>query len=95
MVQPLHLLQQHRYSQTLRLLELRQEVLILLEWSSIQGGLILLGAILIGAMSGNSDVVEAGAMVAPSIMSQNQIDFTRDMEVEADAIGIKTLGLAR
>lgn len=62
--------------------------------SSIQGGLILLGAILIGAMSGNSDVVEAGAMVAPSIMSQNQIDFTRDMEVEADAIGIKTLGLA-
>ena len=45
-------------------------------------------------MSGNSDVVEAGAMVAPSIMSQNQIDFTRDMEVEADAIGIKTLGLA-
>ena len=62
--------------------------------SSIQGGLILLGAILIGAMSGNSDIVEAGAMVAPSIMSQNQIDFTRDMEVEADAIGIKTLGLA-
>ena len=33
-------------------------------------------------------------MVAPSIMSQNQIDFTRDMEVEADAIGIKTMGLA-
>jgi predicted Zn-dependent protease len=62
--------------------------------NSIQGGLILLGAILIGAMSGNSEVVEAGAMVAPSIMSQNQIDFTREMEIEADAIGIKTLGIS-
>ncbi len=62
--------------------------------NSIQGGLILLGAILIGAISGNSEVIEAGTMVAPSIMSQNQIDFTREMEVEADAIGIKTLGLS-
>jgi len=62
--------------------------------NSIQGGLILLGAILIGAMSGNSEVLEAGAMVAPSIMSQNQIDFTREMEIEADAIGIKTLGIS-
>ena len=62
--------------------------------NSIQGGLILLGAILLGAMSGNSEIVEAGAMVAPSVMTQNQIDFTRDMEIEADAIGIKTLGLS-
>ena len=45
-------------------------------------------------MSGNSEIVEAGAMVAPSVMTQNQIDFTRDMEIEADAIGIKTLGLS-
>jgi len=30
-------------------------------------------------------------MLAPSMMMQGQIDFTREMEIEADAIGIKTL----
>ena len=62
--------------------------------NSIQGGLILLGAILLGAATGSSEVIEAGTMIAPSLMTQNQIDFTRDMEIEADAIGIKTLGLS-
>jgi len=52
---------------------------------------ILLGAVLLSAISGSSEILEAGAMLAPSMMMQGQIDFTREMEIEADAIGIKTL----
>ena len=53
-----------------------------------------MGAILLGAATGSPELVEAGAFAAPAIMTQGQIDFTRDMEIEADAIGIKTLGLS-
>ena len=59
--------------------------------NSIQGGLVLLGAVLLSAISGSSEILEAGTMLAPSMMAQGQIDFTREMEIEADAIGIKTL----
>ncbi|MBM23520.1 MAG: hypothetical protein CMD78_04545 [Gammaproteobacteria bacterium] len=59
--------------------------------NSIQGGLVLLGAVLLSAISGSSEILEAGTMIAPSLMAQGQIDFTREMEIEADAIGIKTL----
>ena len=62
--------------------------------NTIQGGLVLLGAVLLSAISGNSEILEAGTMLAPSIMVQGQIDFTREMEIEADAIGIKTLASA-
>jgi len=59
--------------------------------NTIQGGLVLLGAVLLSAISGSSEILEAGTMLAPSMMAQGQIDFTREMEIEADAIGIKTL----
>ena len=59
--------------------------------NTIQGGLVLLGAVLLSAISGSSEILEAGTMIAPSVMAQGQIDFTREMEIEADAIGIKTL----
>ena len=59
--------------------------------NTIQGGLVLLGAVLLSAISGSSEILEAGSMLAPSMMMQGQIDFTREMEIEADAIGIKTL----
>lgn len=62
--------------------------------NTIQGGLILLGAILLGAATGSPELMEAGAFAAPAFMTQGQIDFTREMEIEADAIGIKTLGLS-
>ena len=62
--------------------------------SSIQGGLVLLGAILLGAVTGSGEILEAGASIVPSLMAQGQIDFTREMEIEADAIGIKTMGLS-
>ena len=62
--------------------------------NTIQGGLVLLGAVLLSAISGSSEILEAGAMIAPSMMAQGQIDFTREMEIEADVIGIKTLASA-
>ena len=62
--------------------------------NTIQGGLVLLGAVLLSAISGSSEILEAGTMIAPSIMVQGQIDFTREMEIEADVIGIKTLASA-
>ncbi|MBT5542152.1 MAG: M48 family metalloprotease [Gammaproteobacteria bacterium] len=62
--------------------------------NTIQGGLVLLGAVLLSAISGSSEILEAGTMLAPSIMQQGQIDFTREMEVEADAVGIKTLAMS-
>ena len=62
--------------------------------SSIQGGLVLLGAILLGAVTGSGEILEAGSAIVPSLMAQGQIDFTREMEIEADAIGIKTMGLS-
>lgn len=62
--------------------------------NTIQGGLVLLGAVLLSAISGSSEVLEAGTMLAPSIMQQGQIDFTREMEIEADSVGIKTLAMS-
>jgi len=62
--------------------------------NTIQGGLVLLGAVLLSAISGSSELLEAGTMLAPSIMAQGQIDFTREMEIEADSIGIRTLASA-
>ena len=62
--------------------------------NTIQGGLVLLGAVLLSAISGSSEILEAGTMIAPSMMAQGQIDFTREMEIEADVIGIKTLASA-
>ena len=54
--------------------------------NSIQGGLVLLGAILLGAVTGSGEILEAGSAIIPSLMAQGQIDFTREMEMEADAI---------
>ena len=44
--------------------------------NTIQGGLVLLGAVLLSAISGSSELLEAGTMLAPSIMAQGQIDYT-------------------
>jgi predicted Zn-dependent protease len=62
--------------------------------NSIQGGLVLLGAVLLSAVTGSGEILEAGASIVPSLLAQGQIDFTREMEIEADAIGIKTMGLS-
>ena len=51
----------------------------------------MLAAILLGVVSGNSDIGMAGVMAGQSAAVQRQINFTRDNEYEADRIGIATL----
>jgi len=38
--------------------------------NTIQGGLILLGAIILGAATGSPELMEAGAFAAPAFMTQ-------------------------
>jgi predicted Zn-dependent protease len=52
---------------------------------------IMLGAILAGVASGNSDVAQAGIAVGQGTAAQAQIDFTRSNEYEADRVGIAAL----
>ena len=52
---------------------------------------IMLGAMIAGAASGSSDVMQAGAAVAQGSAAQAQINFTRSNEYEADRIGIASL----
>jgi predicted Zn-dependent protease len=58
---------------------------------SILSTAIMLGALVAGVASGNSDVVQAGTMVAQGAAMQQQINFTRSNEYEADRIGIASL----
>jgi predicted Zn-dependent protease len=51
----------------------------------------MLAAILLGAVSGNSNVGMAGVMAGQSAAVQQQINFTRDNEYEADRVGIGVL----
>ena len=53
---------------------------------------IMLGAILAGVVSGDSDVAQAGMVVAQGSAAQQQINFTRSNEYEADRIGIRAMG---
>ena len=48
----------------------------------------MLGAILVGAASGNSDVIMGGIAGGQSMAIQQQIDFTRSNEYEADRVGV-------
>lgn len=52
---------------------------------------IMLGALIAGAAGGNSDVMQAGMAVAQGSAAQQQINFTRANEHEADRIGIASL----
>ena len=54
----------------------------------------LLAAILIGVATGSSDAVQAGIAVAQGTAMQQQINFTRANEYEADRIGIGLLASA-
>lgn len=58
---------------------------------SILSTAIMLGAVLAGAASGSSDVMQAGVAVAQGTAMQQQINFTRSNEREADRIGISAL----
>lgn len=58
---------------------------------SILSTALMLGALVLGAASGDSDVVQAGTAVAQGTAAQQQINFTRGHEYEADRIGIGAL----
>jgi predicted Zn-dependent protease len=52
---------------------------------------IMLGALIAGAAGGGSDVMQAGMAVAQGTAAQQQINFTRSNEHEADRVGIAAL----
>jgi len=51
----------------------------------------MLGAILVGAVTGSGDIITGGIAGAQSISAQEQIDFTRANEYEADRVGVGVL----
>jgi predicted Zn-dependent protease len=58
---------------------------------SILSTALMLGALILGAASGDADVAQAGMAVAQGTAAQQQINFTRSNEHEADRIGISAL----
>ncbi len=54
----------------------------------------MLGAILLGAASGSSDAIMGGIAGAQSMAIQQQINFTRSNEYEADRVGVGVLAQA-
>ncbi|NBX44497.1 MAG: M48 family peptidase, partial [Gammaproteobacteria bacterium] len=61
---------------------------------SIAATAAMLAAILIGVTTGASDAVQAGMVIAQGTAAQQQINFTRSNEYEADRIGIGFLAAA-
>ena len=55
---------------------------------------LMLGAMILGAAGGDPDVVQAGMAISQGGSAQQQINFTRSNEYEADRIGIKALTAA-
>lgn len=54
----------------------------------------LLGAILLGAATGSGDALQGAIIAAQSAAAQQQINFTRENEYEADRVGITLLDAA-
>ncbi len=54
----------------------------------------MLGAILLGAATGSSDVIQGGIMASQTMAAQQQINFTRSNEYEADRFGVGVLAAA-
>jgi len=52
---------------------------------------MMLGVLLAGVAGGSGDVVQGGIAVAQGVAAQQQINFTRSNEFEADRIGIAAL----
>lgn len=61
---------------------------------SILSTAIMLGAILAGAAGGSSDAMQGAIAVAQGTAAQQQINFTRNNEYEADRVGIAALAAA-
>jgi len=54
----------------------------------------MLGAILLGAASGSSDAIQGAVVAAQGAAAQQQINFTRSNEYEADRVGVGLLANA-
>ncbi len=54
----------------------------------------MLGAILVGAATGDSDVTTGAIATAQGLSTQARINFTRDNEYEADRVGVSVLAAA-
>jgi beta-barrel assembly-enhancing protease len=54
----------------------------------------MLGAILLGAVAGSGDAVQGAVLGAQGAIAQQQINFTRDNEYEADRFGVGLLAAA-
>ena len=52
---------------------------------------IMLGAMIAGVVGGSSDVIQAGVAVSQGTAAQQQINFTRTNEYEADRVGISAM----
>lgn len=61
---------------------------------SLASAAAILAAILIGAATGSGDAVQAGIAIAQGTAAQQQINFTRANEYEADRVGIGFLAAA-
>lgn len=59
--------------------------------SSILTMAAMLGAILLGAVGGNGDVISGAIATAQGVSAQQQINFTRANEYEADRVGVGVL----
>jgi len=62
--------------------------------SSILTRAAMLGAILLGAVGGSGDVITGAIATAQGIAAQQQINFTRANEYEADRVGVGVLAAA-
>jgi len=58
---------------------------------SIMTTALMLGAILAGVVTGDANAAQAGIVVAQGTAVQQQINFTRSNEYEADRIGIRAM----
>ncbi len=54
----------------------------------------MLGAILLGAATGSSDAIQGAVVAAQGASAQQQINFTRSNEYEADRVGVGLLAAA-
>jgi beta-barrel assembly-enhancing protease len=62
--------------------------------ASLASTAAMLAAILLGAVSGNSNVGMAGVMAGQSAALQHQLNFSRENEYEADRVGIGVMAAA-
>ncbi len=62
--------------------------------ASLTSTAAMLASILLGALSHSSDVGMAGVMAGTSAMQQQQLNYSRENEFEADRVGISVLAAA-